>query len=176
MRTKDGRAGVSGAKRRFCGARLLTLVAVIAFAALAAPQFGSASKAKTRTVDATMKIAIIEQTEGANHFAGRFTGKPGPTAAVLGVAALTNTPTGLITESQPTLYNNKGTLRMKAIDVVTVQPDSSISLNGTYEVLGGSGKYKGATGSGTFNGTLPPGSGLRVGTVVTVDVDGTLRS
>ena len=174
MRTTDGRAGVSGVRRRFFGARLLTLVAVIAFAALAATPVASAKK-KTHTVDATMKVAIIEQTEGANHFAGSITGKPLGTAAVLGVAALTNTPTGLITESQPTLYYKKGTLRMKATDVVTVQPDSSISLNGTYEVLGGSGKYKGASGSGTFNGTLPPGSGLRVGTVVTFDVDGTVR-
>ena len=174
MRATDGQAGVSGVRRRVWGARLLTLVAVIAFAALAATPVASAKK-KTRTVDATMKVAIIEQTEGANHFAGSITGKPGGMAAVLGVATLTNTPTGLITESQPTLYYKKGTLRLKAVDVVNVQPDGSLSLNGTYEILGGSGRYKGATGSGTFNGTLPPGSSLRVGTVVTFDVDGTLR-
>ena len=94
---------------------------------------------KPHTVDATMKVAIIEQTEGANHFAGSITGKPLGTAAVLGVAAVTNTPTGVITESRPTLYK-RGTPRMKATDVVTVQPDGSISLDGAYEVLGGSGK------------------------------------
>ena len=105
-------------KRRFFGARLLTLVAVIAFAALAATPVASA-KMKPHTVDATMKVAIIEQTEGANHFAGSITGKPLGTAAVLGVAAVTNTPTGVITESRPTLYK-RGTPRMKATDVVTV--------------------------------------------------------
>ena len=155
--------------------KLVTLVAVFASAALAAPQGASAQGQKTRAVDATMKIAIFDSTEGANHFAGRITGKPLGTAAVLGVATLTNTPTGLITKSQPTLYYSRGTLRMKATDVVERQPDGSISLNGTYKILGGSGKYKGATGSGTFNGTLPPGSSVTVGTVVTFDVDGTLR-
>lgn len=157
------------------GATALLAIALVACAALLAPHVAGASKAKTRTVDATMKVAIIEQTEGANHFAGSITGKPLGTAAVLGVAALTNTPTGLVTESRPTLYYKRGTLRLKAIDVVNVQPDGSISLDGTYEVLGGSGRYNGATGSGTFNGALPPGSGLRVGTVVTFDVDGGIR-
>ena len=155
--------------------KLVALVAVLACAALAAPQVASASKEKTRTVDGTMKIAIIESSESANHYAGQFTGKPGGTAAVLGVASLTSTPTGLVTESQPTLYREKGTQTMKATDVVEFQPDGSITLTGTFEVTGGSGKYKGATGGGTFNGTLPPGSGVTVGTVVTFDVDGKIR-
>jgi len=38
---------------------------------------------------------------------------------------------------------------MKATDVAERQPDGSISLNGAYEILAGSGKYEGATGSGT---------------------------
>ncbi len=59
--------------------------------------------------------------------------------------------------------------------MVEFQPDGSITLNGTFEVLGGSGKYKGATGGGTFNGALPPGSTLTVGTVVTFDLDGKIR-
>jgi hypothetical protein len=87
---------------------------------------------------------------------GRFTGKPGGTAAVLGVAAITNTPTGVITESTPTLYAKKGTQTLKTADVVEFQPDGSITLTGTYEVTGGSGRYKGATGSGTFNVIRPP--------------------
>ena len=59
--------------------------------------------------------------------------------------------------------------------MVEFQPDGSISLNGTFEVLGGSGKYEGATGGGAFNGALPPGTSLDVGTVVTFDVDGKAR-
>ena len=94
---------------------------------------------------------------------------------MLGVATLSNTPTGLITESQPTLYFKKGTVRVKATDVVEFQPDGSISLTGTSEALGGTGKYKGATGNSTFNGALPPGSTLTVGTVVTFDLDGKIR-
>jgi hypothetical protein len=155
--------------------KLVALVTVFACAAAAVPQVSSGSKEKTRTVDGTMEIAIIDQSEGVNDFAGRFTGKPGGGSAVLGEAAITNTPSGLITESQSGLYNKKGTLRMEATDVVEFQPDGSITLTGTFDVLGGSRKYKGATGGGTFNGTLPPGSSLTVGTVVIFDVDGTIR-
>lgn len=153
----------------------VALVAVFACAALAVPQGASAQQKKTRAVDATMKIAIFEQSEGANHFAGRITGKPLGTAAVLGVATVTNTPTGLITESQPTLYYKRGTLRIKATDVVEFQPDGSITFTGTSEILGGTGRYRGATGRGTFNGALPPGSSVTVGTVVTFHLGGTIR-
>ncbi len=171
----DGRAGVSGVKRRFFGAGLLTLVAVIAFAALAAPQVASAKK-KTHTVDATMTLAIIGQSETGYEFVARLTGKPFGTAAAVGETVLTNTPTGLITVARPvTVYAKKGTFKLASEDVVEFQPDGSISLNGTFELLGGSGKYKGATGGGTFNGALPPGSTLAVGTVVTFDLDGKAR-
>jgi cell division septation protein DedD len=107
------------------GATALLAIALVACAALLMPHVAGASKERTRTVDATMKIAIIEQTEGVNHFAGRFTGKPGGTAAVLGVAAVTNTPTGVITESTPTLYAKKGTQTLKTTDVVEFQPTAA---------------------------------------------------
>ena len=68
-----------------------------------------------------------------------------------------------------------GTINLETEDVVEFQPDGSISLNGTFDIVGGTGKYKGATGSGTFNGALPPGSTLTVGTVVTFNVDGKAR-
>ena len=175
MRIANGRAGVSGVKRRCFGARLLTLVAVIAFAALAAPQVVSAKK-KAHTVDATMTLAIIGQPTTGYEFVARLTGKPFGTSAAVGETVLTNTPTGLITVGRPvTVYAKKGTLNLESEDVVEFQPDGSISLNGTFDVLGGSGKYKGATGGGTFNGALPPGSSLTVGTVVTFDLDGKAR-
>ena len=65
------------------GATFLALVAVIAFAALAAPQVASAKK-KTHTVDATMTLAIIESSQTVYDFAGRFTGKPFGTAGLVG--------------------------------------------------------------------------------------------
>ena len=161
-------------KRRFFGARLLTRVAVIAFAALAATPVASAKK-KTHTVDATMTLAITEQSVGINEFAARLTGKPFGTAEAVGEVALTNTPTGLITEGRPVVYGTKGTVNLETRNVVDIQPDGSITLNGTAKATGGTGKYKGAKGTSTFNGTLPPGSGLTVGTVVTFDVDGKAR-
>ena len=157
------------------GATFLALVAVIAFAALAAPQVASAKK-KTHTVDATLTLAIIESSPTVNDFAGRFTGKPFGTAGLVGEVALTTTPTGLITEGRPVIYAKKGTVNLETRNVVEFQPDGSITLNGTAKATGGTGKYKGATGTSTFNGTLPPGSGgLTVGTVVTFDVDGKAR-
>jgi hypothetical protein len=170
----DGPAGVSAVKGRFVGAGLLILVAVIGCAALAAPQ-ASAKKKKAHTVDATMTLAIIGQPDGINEFAARLTGKPFGTAAAIGGQTQTSTPTGLITEGQPVVYAKKGTLNLESRDVVEFQSDGSIHLNGTFEILGGSGKYKGATGGGTFNGTLPPGSMLTVGLVVTFDLDGKVR-
>ena len=138
-----------------------------------APQVASAKK--THTVDATMTLAIIGQPEGINEFAARLTGKPFGTAAAIGDQTQTSTPTGLVTEGRPVVYAKKGTLDLKTTDMVEFQPDGSILLNGTFEVLGGTGKYKGATGGGTFNGALPPGSSLTVGLVVTFDVNGKAR-
>ena len=93
MRVTDGRAGVAGvatAKRRYFGAGLLTLVAIIACAALAAPQVASAKK-KTHTVDAAMTLAIIGQSQTGYEFVGRLTGKPfAGTAAAVGETVLTN--------------------------------------------------------------------------------------
>jgi hypothetical protein len=64
--------------------------------------------------------------QDANHFAGRITGKPLGRPAVLGVATLTNAPTGLVTESHPTLYFTNGTQRMQATDALEYPPDRSI--------------------------------------------------
>jgi hypothetical protein len=180
MQVTDHRAGVSGSKRPgFLAAGLITLVALIALVAIAAPQGASAkpsTKRKAHTVDATMRLAIIGQSETGYEFVARLTGKPLGTAAAVGETVLTNTPTGLITVGKPVVvYGKKGTLNLETEDVVEFQPDGSISLNGTFDFLGGGGKYKGATGGGTFNGALPPGSTLEVGTVVTFDVDGKVR-
>jgi hypothetical protein len=176
MRFTDHRAGVAGSKRPgFLAAELITLVALIALVVLAAPQ-GASAKQKAHTVDATMTLAIIGQSDTGYEFVARLTGKPLGTAAAVGETVLTNTPTGLITVGKPVvLYAKKGTLNLETEDVVEFQPDGSISLNGTFDVIGGSGKYKGAKGGGTFNGALPPGSSLAVGTVVTFDVDGKVR-
>jgi hypothetical protein len=157
------------------GRVLLTLIAVIVLAAFAAPQVASAKK-KAHTVDATMTLAIIGHPETGYEFVARLTGKPFGTAAAVGQTVLTNTPTGLVTVARPVVvYAKQATLNLQTQDVVEFQPDGSISLNGTFDVLGGTGKYKGATGGGAFNGTLPPGTSLDVGTVVTFDVDGQAR-
>jgi len=160
--------------------KLLTSMAVFACGALAAIPVASANQekthaVKTHAVKGTMKLAILESSPSADHFAARWRGAPLGTAGVVGVTALTNTPTGLISEGRPTIYAKKGTVKLKTRDAVKFQPDGSIRLNGTFKVTGGGGKYKGATGGGTFNGALPPGSTLAVGTVVTFDVNGKAR-
>ena len=149
MRLMEGRLGVRGMKRSGgLGASLLALLAMIAFVALA-PQLASAKtkKAHAVNVDTTMTLAIIGQTEDTYQFVARLTGKPFGTAAAVGQTVLTNTPNGLITEGKPVvIYAKKGTINLETEDVVEFQPDGSISLNGTFDIVGGTGKYKGATG------------------------------
>lgn len=175
MRLTDGRSRVSGVRRSgFRRTRLLTLVAVIALAAI--PVASAKEKSRSVTVDSTMTLAIIGQTKSTYHFVARLTGKPFGTAAAVGQTVITNTPNGLISKGRPVMiYAKKGTLNLKTKDVVDFQPDGSISFNGTFKVLRGTGKYKGATGGGTLNSALPPGSNLNVGAVVPFDVHGKVR-
>jgi hypothetical protein len=147
---------------------------VLACAVLAAPQVASATK-KTRTVDATVKLAIIESSGNVNQLAGRFTGRPLGTAAVLGKRTLTNTPTGLTVEGPSRLYGKKGTVKLYSTEEVQLQPDGSILFEGSFDVVGGTRKYKRARGGGTLNGSAPPGSTGGVGTVITAEVDGKIR-
>ena len=135
----------------------------------------SDARKQTHAVDATMTLAIIGDPEGSYEFAARLTGKPFGTAAAIGVQHAHSTETGLITKGRPVVYAKKGTLDLKTTDVVEFQPDGSIQLNGTFKVLDGSGKYEGATGEGTFNAELPPGSTLKVGLVTTFHVEGEAR-
>jgi hypothetical protein len=67
-------------------------------------------------------------------------------------------------------YGKKGTVNVKTTNQTQPQADGSFKLPGTFKVTGGTGRYKGATGSGTFNGTLPKG-----GSVFTFEVVGKMR-
>jgi hypothetical protein len=146
--------------------KLLALVAVVACGVIAAPQLATAAKKKSHTIAGTAKVAILESSGNRNIAAGRFTGKPAGTAAVLSK----NTITGSTIKGSVVLYAKTGTVNVKTTNKTQAQTDGSVKLPGTFKVTGGTGRYKGATGSGTFNGTLPKG-----GTVFTFKVAGKVR-
>ena len=146
--------------------RALALALVLALVPAAAAEAGQAKK-KTRTIDATLLVARIgDNGPSGSMFAGRGTGAP------FGVSALLakNTVSGSTSTGKAVVYNRKGTIRVNIENQIQPQPDGTILLPGTFEITGGTGRYRGARGSGDFNGTWPAGS-----EVLTFEVDGKVR-
>ena len=56
------------------------------------------------------------------------------------------------------IYAKKGTVNLKTRNVVEFQPDGSLTLNGTFEVPGGSGKYTEDTAAARSTARFHPGA------------------
>jgi hypothetical protein len=122
---------------------------------------------KTRALTGSLHMAIIGQNgDNGRVFAGEMTGKPIPRSAVI----LRNTVEGSTSTGTAILYAKRGTVRARIMNEIQPQPDGSARLPGTYKILGGTGAYRDATGSGTFSGTLSAGS-----TIFDVDIEGKIR-
>jgi hypothetical protein len=52
-------------------------------------------------------------------------------------------------------YFPQGSLKEEATNTVTPQPDGTASFTSETKITGGTGKFKGATGTVTFTGTVP---------------------
>jgi hypothetical protein len=145
---------------------LLSLAAAVAVIAVVAPGATGAAK-RTRTLDATIHMAMIGPNgDSGSKFAGGFAGKPVGTAALL----FKNTVTGSTSNGSGVLYAKRGTIRATATNELQPQPDGSVKLPGTFKITGGTGRYRGATGSGTFDAVLPANS-----TIFEVTVKGKIR-
>ena len=57
-----------------------------------------------------------------------------------------------------TTFGPFGSINVDFRGTATINPDHSASLRGTSTTTGGTGIYKGATGSGAFTGTQPANS------------------
>jgi hypothetical protein len=146
--------------------KLLALLAVVVCAAIAVPQIATGARKKSHTVDATMKIAAIETSGSRTVLAGRVKGKGIRTPAVLIKAKVS----GTTVTSRSVLYGKKGTTRTKETQTFAAQPDGSVKFTGISRFTGGTGRFRGARGKMTLEGTLPKG-----GSVYTYHLTGKLR-
>jgi hypothetical protein len=144
----------------------ILLALALALALVVVPAATGATK-KTRNLDATIHMAMIgENGPNGSKFAGELAGKPTGKAALL----FQNTVTGSTSNGKGVLYTKRGTIRATATNELQPQPDGSVKLPGTFKITGGTGRYKGASGSGTFDGVLPAN-----GTVFEVTLKGKIR-
>jgi hypothetical protein len=143
----------------------ILLVVALAVSLVVVPAATGQSGKKTRTLNATIHAAVIKQ-EAGNVFAGELTGRPTGRAGIVIRAA----PDGEEIVGRAVLYAKRGTIRATTRNVIQPQPDGSLRFVGTFKITGGTRAYRGATGSGTFEGTLPANS-----TYYTFDLDGKIR-
>jgi|SRR4051794_25057997 hypothetical protein len=145
---------------------LLALAAAVALFVVIVPGATGAAK-KTRTLDATVHMATIgDNGSSGRKFAGEFVGTPLRRAALL----FRNTLTGSTSDGKAVLYTKRGTIKATATNEIQPQPDGSVKFPGTFKITGGTGRYRGATGSGTFDGNQPANS-----TVIEATFKGKIR-
>jgi hypothetical protein len=147
--------------------RILVL-AILALSLVVVPAAtGGQPAKKTRDLTGTLKLAMIGQNgQGGSRWAGELTGRPTGRSAVL----FRNTLSGSTSNGKAVIYNKKGTIRATTINELQPQPDGSVQTPGTFKVTGGTGRYKGATGSGTFEGGVAAND-----TVFVLTVKGKIR-
>ena len=150
--------------------KLLCVMAVLGVAAIAATP-AQAARHK-HTIDGTAKIATIESTgsppvSGSVEYAGSFKGSLG-SGAILGH----NDFGPVVGDFHGTLraFFTKGTLKGTLEGSGGPGPGGGIDFSGSGKITKGTGKYKGAKGKFTVEGTQPPGS-----TVTTFAVTGSVK-
>jgi hypothetical protein len=147
--------------------RILLVLSLATCLALVPALASGAPAKKTRALTGTLHMAVIGPNgDNGNVYAGELLGKPVPRSAVI----LRNTVEGSTSNSKAIAYAKRGTIRATSINQIEPQPDGSIKFPGTFKIVGGTGAYRGATGSGTLNGVLPAGS-----TVLEVKLDGKIH-
>jgi hypothetical protein len=142
---------------------------VLSLALMLAPASASGAAKQTRTLDVRARLAAIAPiTPTGATLAGDIRGRPIGLAAII-VKSRTS-PHGTTAEGSTVLFARKGTLKATIRNQIQPQPDGSTRYPGSFRVTGGSGAYKGARGSGSFDGVIPAGD-----TVFTFEVGGKLR-
>jgi hypothetical protein len=107
---------------------------------------------------------------GSNTVAGVFDGKLCH-KAFHGASRQVNTyPTPGKFKSRGVSFGPRGSISAKFTGTGTLNADGSTTISGSGKITGGTGVYKGATGSLSFTGTSPKGS-----TVVTQHITGKVR-
>ena len=147
--------------------RILLVLSLVAALALVPVATAGAPAKKTRNLNVHVKMAPIDSNPPSGSvFAGEAKGKP------IGTAAMTarNQVSGSTSTGTAVVYAKRGTIRATIKNEIQPQPDGSVRVPGTFKVTGGTRRYKGATGSGTFDGSLPAND-----TVFDVTLKGKIR-
>jgi hypothetical protein len=137
---------------------LLVLALALALAVVPA---ATAQAAKTRNLTASLKMAMIGQTSSGAVFAGELLGTPLRRSGMV----LRNAVAGSTSNGKAVVYAKRGTVRANVVNQIEPQPDGSVNLPGRYRITGGTGRYRGATGSGTFDARLPADSTIYEATI-----------
>lgn len=124
------------------------------------------AQATTRqSLNGTVKLAELSHTgtppiNGTAVEAGTYKGKAGNGA----ITGTTSYAAPKFTAKLRT-YNLKGTIVTTSTGAGQLNPDGSVSFSGTGKVVGGTGRYRGATGSFTFSGSQPKDSSVATFTI-----------
>jgi hypothetical protein len=148
--------------------KILCVLVVLGVTAIAA----TPAQAAKHEINATVVIGNIGSTgsppvSGSADYAGSVTGFQG-TGAILGHNDFGPT----VGEFQGTnkVFYNKGTLKGTLQGTGGPNTEGGLTFTGTGQFTKGTGKYKGAKGSYTFEGTTPANS-----TVTTFTVTGSVK-
>jgi hypothetical protein len=147
--------------------RILVVLSLAACLALVPALASAAPAKKTRALTGNLQMAVIGQNgDTGSVYAGELNGRPIPRAAVI----VRNKVEGSTSTGAAIVYAKRGTIRARIVNEIQPQPDGSVSFPGTFKITGGTRAYRGATGSGSFGGTLPAGS-----TIYSFELDGKIR-
>lgn len=146
------------------------LLVAIAALAISIPTMAGAAgkkhKVKSYVTSATAVIANINPPGGVNvggsqTFAGTIDGKIGgkaETGALRGTNTYTAAGTGATFTGTLTVFGTLGSYSATLTGSGTAAPSGALTYNGTGTITKGTGLYKGAKGSFTFNGGAPAGT------------------
>ena len=135
--------------------RILLVLAMAATLGLVSVATGATKK--RHAISATLHMATIgDNGPNGSTYAGEVVGKPTGRSALVA----RNTVTGGHSSGRAVLYAKTGTLVATLDNDIQGQPDGSVRFPGTFKITGGTGRYRGATGSGTLNGVLPANSSV----------------
>ena len=147
--------------------RMLLVLVLLVASALALVPAASGAARRSHALQANVKMATIGPNgPNGSTFAGELVGKPIGRSALV----LRNTVSGSTSTGKGVLYTSAGKVFATIKNEIQPQPDGSVRVPGTFKVTGGTRRYKGATGSGTFDGSLPAN-----GTVFDVTLKGKIR-
>jgi hypothetical protein len=130
-------------------------------AALIVVPIATGATTKRHPVNLTARMAVISESGAPLKWAGEAVGKPGGRSAII----LNSTASGSNATGKAIQYTKKGAIFATTANTIEPQPDGSTRFPGTFKITGGTGRYRGARGKGTFEGVLAANSTILVATL-----------